>query len=546
MTHTQPGKNLFLFRQSSIIFYGFILIFFSCANKVAPTGGNKDVTPPKLVSSSPENFSTAYTGKEIKAEFDEYIQLVDLSKQLIISPIISPAPEIEAVKKTLSIKFENTLEENKTYTLNFGNAIADIHEKNSYENFQFVFSTGIYLDSLSVEGRVSFAENGKSEKGILVMLYKNDNDSVPLKGLPDYFARTSDDGQFKISNISAGSFKIFALKDRNSNYLFDQPDEEIAFLNDPIHSEDSSRTDLKLFKNEVEKLRLKSSVAETRNKIKIAFNTRAENITMKAEGSNAAPWAVEEYSTNRDTIVLWNTDTTKDSLKVIFYQAGLAFDTASFYMKKSASGKGSAIPKSTGVENNIINNFLESGKDFSLRFTSPIASVHREKISFTKDSIAFSDIKYNFIDSIKRNLTFNYPWKENEQYEIIFYPGAFNDIFNLTNDTVKIHFQLKPLSETGNVVLNLKTSRDGNYIVQLVNEKDEIIRVAAATSSGDLTFNSLNPVSSRFRIIVDENKNMRWDTGNYLKKKQPEKIIYFKEPVNVRANWDLEVEWILE
>lgn len=522
-----------------------MLCVSSCANKVTPSGGEKDIVPPKVVSSSPENFSKNFSQKEISIDFDEYIELVDLNKQLIISPLINPAPEISANKKTVKIKFEQPLTENTTYTFNFGSAIADVHEKNTFENFQFVFSTGSFLDSLSISGKIENAENLKTEKGILVMLYKSNEDSAPLKNPPDYFAKTDEAGNYKISNIGSGAYRIFALKDKNSNYLFDQPDEEIGFVSSQIVIGDSAKADLKLFKSIPEKIRLKSATVEEQGKLKIIFNSRAENVMMHSVGLEKNPWQLEEYSINKDTVVLWMTDTTLDSLKIIFLQNEQPFDTTFFSLKKKSGGKG-ANGKVAFLTSTAQSGWLDAGKEVPLLFSHPVSTINESKIIFKVDSIEVTGVAFFFSDSVKRNLVLKYDWQENKNYEFTFLPGAFNDIFNSENDTIKITFKLKQATEYGSVVLKLKTEKtDANYIVQIVNDKDEVIRQKITPASDNINFDFLYPGSYRYRIIYDENKNNRWDTGNYLQKVQPEKVIYYNEPVTIRANWDLESEWQL-
>lgn len=527
-----------------------IVILSSCANRIAPSGGEKDVQMPKIVSSSPENFSTSFNQKEIRIDFDEYIQLIDLNKQLIISPIIDPAPEISAIKKSLKIKFEKPLSENTTYTFNFGSAIADVHENNIYENFQFVFSTGDYLDSLSVSGKVENAENLKTEKGTLVMLYKNMEDSVPYKKLPDYFAKTDDAGNYKIGNIGNGAFKIFALKDKNNNYLFDHPDEEIAFLSSPVEISDSSKADLKLFKNPPDKIQLKSSIIEEQGKLKIIFNSRAEEIKLKTIDVEKNPWMLEEFTPNKDTLTLWITDTILDALKIVFLKNEQPFDTTIFVLKKKVTGKGTKA-KTFSFTADTYGTDINAEQKLKIVFTHPVKVMDESKIIFKIDSIPATGINFSFPDSVKRNLVGKFDWQENKSYELLFLPGAVKDIFNSENDTVKISFKLKLVTEFGSVLLKLKTgSNNTSYIVQLVNDKDEVIREKVISSSApdiaELSFDLLNPASYRFKVIYDENMNNRWDAGNYLKKLQPEMVIYHKEPVGIRANWDLEAEWSLE
>src|SRR6187551_2417345 len=154
------------------LLYFIVLIFNSCAIRVNPTGGDKDVLPPKVLHTVPENYSVNVKTNDVVIMFDEYIQLKDINTQLVVSPLLKYTPETHIRKKSLEIHFLDTLEPNTTYTMNFGNSIADNNEGNSLENYQFVFSTGSVVDSLKISGRVEFAFDHKKETGILAMIYK--------------------------------------------------------------------------------------------------------------------------------------------------------------------------------------------------------------------------------------------------------------------------------------------------------------------------------------------------------------------------------------
>jgi hypothetical protein len=211
---------------------GLIIFVPGCAKIGAPTGGPKDVTPPKYVDGVPENHSRNFTGKEISFRFDEFIVLDNISSELLISPPLSGRPEVRLRDKTVRVRLKDNLLPNTTYTLNFGNAIADLNEKNPLPDFEFVFSTGPVLDSLSVTGSAVNAFNHKplKDQAITVMLYDNLADSAPYKDRPRYIGRTSKDGLFMVNNIRPDTFRVVAINDANSNMKYDPGTEEIAFL----------------------------------------------------------------------------------------------------------------------------------------------------------------------------------------------------------------------------------------------------------------------------------------------------------------------------
>jgi len=222
----------------SRLYYLFLITYFfsiGCANPgTSLSGGEKDETPPQLLLSTPENFTTNFTAEEVIIEFDEFLKLGNAAAKLIISPVMDKKPEVKIRGKELHIKFLSELLPDRTYTLNFGDGIADLNENNSIENFSYVFSTGSEIDSLQISGQVTSAFTNEPAEGVAVMLYQEDNDSLPMTDLPIYLSLTDKEGYYNLQNLASGSYKIFALKDANSNYLFDQPKEEIAFLDSLI------------------------------------------------------------------------------------------------------------------------------------------------------------------------------------------------------------------------------------------------------------------------------------------------------------------------
>jgi len=281
-----------------------LLLLASCANIVTPSGGSKDITPPAVVKSSPENYSTRFDVDIVTITFDEFIQLQDLRNHLIISPPIEQAPDFRIKGKTVIIKFAEKLVDNTTYTINFGDAIRDITESNPIENFQYVFSTGDFLDSLSIKGKVENAFDLKTAKGTLVMLYACSNtsseyDSLPYKELPNYFAKTDASGGFKINNIKEGKYQVFALKDENRNYLYDLPNEQIAFLNKTIDPAGSSEILLPLFEETKSKQRLKKAYAEQYGKLTFIFNEPTNNVRLRPLNfSSKKPWEIVDFTKN--------------------------------------------------------------------------------------------------------------------------------------------------------------------------------------------------------------------------------------------------------
>lgn len=207
------------------------ILIVGCAKQGAPTGGPKDEAPPVVLKTVPENYSTNFSSRKILITFDEYLDMANFTQELVVSPPMEEKPVVKLRNKTLIIEFEEELKGDVTYTFNFGEGIKDLNEKNVLLNYEYVFSTGDLLDSLSIKGTLKNAfDLLPPEPPIFVMLYLAQGDSLPLTDIPYYVGRTDKEGNFAVNNLREGTYKLFVLKDGNNNFLFDQPNEQIAFL----------------------------------------------------------------------------------------------------------------------------------------------------------------------------------------------------------------------------------------------------------------------------------------------------------------------------
>ena len=232
-----------------------LLLITQCAKKGTPTGGPKDETPPVLIRAVPPNYTTNFNSKEIRIYFDEYIKLKDLNKNLIVSPPMEPAAIITpmgSASKYIDIEIMDTLLPNTTYVFNFGESVVDNNEGNPFSYFKYVFSTGDYIDSLTVTGVIRDALKYEPDNYVTVMLYEADStytDSLIYNEVPRYVTNTLDSSVvFELSNIKAGRYKLAALKDENNNYTFQPDKDKIAFYNGFIDVPTDSVYVLRLFK----------------------------------------------------------------------------------------------------------------------------------------------------------------------------------------------------------------------------------------------------------------------------------------------------------
>ena len=224
----------------------------SCGQQIPPTGGPRDSIAPKLVSANPGERTLNFKGNKIVLTFDEYIGVERPFEKLVISPTPKKFPDAIGKLREVTVKLKDTLEENTTYTIDFQDAIRDINENNPIKEFSYTFSTGSYIDSGFLVGRVINAENGKPDSTLIAVLQRDLSDSAVAKQTPRYYTRLKGDGSFTFKNIKPGTYNLFALKDVDGMKKYDQSSEMIGFLPKPVIIGKDTAFTLFAFKTEEE------------------------------------------------------------------------------------------------------------------------------------------------------------------------------------------------------------------------------------------------------------------------------------------------------
>ena len=524
------------------LFVGILVMLVNCANRGTPSGGEKDLEPPKIVKSSPENYTTNFNGKEIKINFDEYIKIKNVQKQLIISPPMDPAPDITplgSASKSITIKINDTLMPNTTYAFNFGQSIVDNNEENPYSYYRYVFSTGAYIDSLSVKGAIIDAEKREPETFVTVMLYEVDStyaDSTVYKTKPKYVTNTLDSvSTFSIDNIKSGKYRLIALKDDNGNYTYQQKSDRIGFYDKEISVPTDSFYEIKLFK-EVADFKMDRPVQLAKQKIQFGYQGDPKTTTIEMLGSKPDDFEHRIIKdAEKDTLYYWykpnvEIDTTYFVVKNKTYVDTLKhrfrdLKVDSLRIKSSASGT------------------INYDEDFSIEGNVPFVKLDLNKVKvIDKDSLNV-DFETQF-DTLKNSYSFKFDKSEANTYKIQFLPEAVTDFFGNVNDTLNYSVKTKRFSDLSDIRVNL-VNEVYPLIVQLTDAKGKVIYEQFADAPRMFDFRRINPTTYYLRVVFDTNGNRKWDTGNYLKKIQPERISYRPTPVDARTGWDTVEEFTL-
>ena len=585
----------------------YVLILFNrCASIGTISGGPKDEDLPKMIGSKPKMYATNFNGKEIRIDFDEYVQLKDVNQQFNASPPLKKKPLIWIKNKTVIVEYTDTLKENTTYTFNFGNSISDLNEGNVYTNFEFVFSTGNFIDSLGIRGRIVNAFNLNPDKeAVLAELYSNLSDSAPLKEIPLFTGRTDTKGYFFINNVKPGTYRLYALKDKNYNYIYNPVTEAIAFSDSTVllesselSKENKSRilfpSDSLLFskiKDTIRRKQVKDSIIS--NKTKNAMyadlylfyekdkkqylkdygrkNKRFFYITfnkpLKEDSINLIPvyyktkdWYLIDKSPTHDSIVGWIKDTNlikTDTLRTIIQYWGnnkkgeliWKSDTVRLNYsgtEKSEKKSNKAKPETSKVTTSI-NGTIDLNEVPIVSSEFPLKNIDLHDIQlFQKiDTVEFPSKFEITRDSLsQRKLFLKSKWIEQTNYKLKIFPGAFQNIYKIPYDTFIIAFSVQKLDYYGKLTVNF-TGVEIPVIVQLLSN-DKVEYEKYVTSNMPVVFDFVKPETYTLKAIFDKNGDKIWTTGNLLNKIQPEKVIFYKDEIKMRSNWDVNLEWNLK
>ncbi|MEN9611875.1 MAG: hypothetical protein RLZZ628_2689 [Bacteroidota bacterium] len=527
-------------------------MFIGCANIVAPIGGKKDTTPPKIVKArSTPNLQTHFKKQNIDLVFDEWLKLDDVYNQVVVSPPLNEHPEVTLDGKTVHVKFakEEVLRENATYTINFGTSVKDFTEGNPATDLRFVFSTGAILDSLTFRARVVDAEKDEPLDNLLVMLYDNTADSVVRKIKPFYFARTDKSGVAKIENIKAGTFKCFALKDNDLNYIFNQDGETIGFPDSLITLPQLDTAVLKIRAfDPVAKFRLKNK--ETNNYGFVKLNFSGDVHKAKIHWQNGISKVIPEYG--KDTMRLWY-DNTSDAAWYVYAQTDT--NKTDTIRVKPTGNRADFLKKNkfmaTSIKQKVGNDPIYPTpvhplKAHLIRFNYPIWNIDTSNISITDTFSKKMPFRCER-DSLQPNVLYLKPknaWVEGMKYQIQLLPNAVTNLFDLKNDTLHQAILIQNRKELGDIQLKIKgLDKQKSYLIQLLTggQSVEAQFFADKVVSFEKRIEGLNPDIYTIKIVEDLNQNRVWDTGDYDKKAQPERI-FWKKLEQLRSNWELEAE----
>jgi len=458
--------------QGTYLFSGLCLIIclaVSCGQPMPPTGGPRDSLPPLLVRAQPSDSTRNFSGNRITLTFDEYVQVDNPFEKVSFSPVPKVKPQIDAKLKNVTIRIKDTLEPNTTYSIDFGDAIRDINENNPIKGYAYVFSTGPVIDTAEISGRVIYAETGKTDSLMQVVLHRDMDDSAVAKSKPRYVTRTDAKGYFSFRFLAPGTYHIFALKDADGGLKYDQKSEYFGFADSAVTTGDPRPVTL------------------------FAFQEEPEDANRKPAGSS------QPAARN------------KDDKRLKF---SLSLD---------------------GDKLDILGSLV-------MTFESKLSGWDTSRFRLTDENFRPLPNPALLPDSTNRKLTVTHTWTAGMKYRIILQKDFARDSAGnsiLRADTLK--FEAKKESEYGALNVRVK-GLDTTLRPVLLIYREETLEKSQPMRQARFSFKLFRPGDYNIRILYDRNGNGRWDTGDYWKKLQPERVTSRKQKLSIRPNWDNEFE----
>ena len=548
------------------------LVLVGCANRgVGPQGGPKDSIPPTAVKSVPENGTVNFTGRRIEITFNEYIQLDNISANLLMSPPQQRPPDVKARGKRVLIQFTDSLRDSTTYTIDFGDAICDYTEKNPIHGYCFGFSTGPTIDTLETTGVVLDAENLKPRKGIIVGIHDDLSDTAFTK-LPFLrIARTDSMGLYRIANMHAGTYRLYAVDDVSRDNRL-TPGESVAFAEQTITvtAPDTAATDslpahrdtLYLFMPQQQRLYLQRTTRDEQHRIRIAFSTGPDSLPTIRPLIDSLNYNTY-FSRNNDTVTLWLLDSASIRPDSLYFEVRYRRTDSLFHLewatdtvlarwraprlsaKAQAAQERNRRNRRLGIKTNASKNF-ELYDTLRLTAATPLALIREEAMHLyerkEKDTVdhpvPFTIASH---DTLPLQLLFVAKLEPGKKYELCLDSAALTDVYGITHVAGSYSLTLKTPEDYSTIRVTIEPF-DPSMRIQVLNGREQVLQEQSAQSDGAL-FRYLKPDAYYLRMYKDVNGDGKWTTGSWDDKRQPEKVYVNPTKIQTKSNWDFEETW---
>ncbi len=529
-------KGLFRFLFFSVLVLGlFEISISSCASQSSPQGGPRDTIAPQLDTSFPPNQTILFNATEIELRFEEYVELKNPFDQVNISPLLDEDIDVRGKGKKVFISLSDSLKENTTYIISFGSALTDLTEGNANKDFKYVFSTGTYIDSLEIMGTLFDAYTGAAQKEFLVALYSADRvssrDTFLEVERPDYYAFSDEGGHFHMTNIKGGKYLLAAFTDKDGDFKRGSQKDPIAFWGDTILLSPDTIYDLDLLVYEPEQaLRFYNARQEGPGHVQLAFNKPADSF--KIELLNGVKDSGFFYFSPKHDTLNYYFDFKADSLVFRFNYDTLFVDSLVTVRLREMSTK---LKFGTATK--------EVRPRDTIRFRS-----NRPILGWEKDSVWYitkqdSLHKIPQADSMDPFLWYFYPPQQSPlRFEMK--KGAIRSFGMELESPKSFDIKLRSGEDLGSIDFKVVVADSGQaYLLQILESDGKPYFLRSFSDSIAVSLKNEIPRKFKAFLIQDRDTNDVFSPGDFKLNRLPEKRVPYSEELEIRANWELEIEW---
>jgi uncharacterized protein (DUF2141 family) len=516
-------------------FWFLLFTALGCARIVAPDGGPKDTEGPELDSlfSSRQN-QLRFQKQDLRFTFKEWIKPVDASR-ITINPPLAKKPRIKLDRKTVIFQWheEEVLRENTTYVIDFGESIQDLREGNP-TRFQYIFSTGDQIDTLSITGQVRKAFSGEAAEEVSIFFYDNLSDTAFSKARPFSIIKSDKTGLWKANNLKPGAYQLLAVKDANKNNKYDIGTEEAGFLSEPLQlpADTASQPPVLSIGPGQKPFQILSKDLNLWQTVRVGFTGPSDQV--KTEWPNSITDVMRENL--RDTLLIYYKGTQPWNLTLQL--PGGKSDTLQVRPPLSAPALAPLQIVQPKAGTLITPN---PAYPLPLEFNTPVVLTNPARILWLKDSVPATSPAL-----VRDSITYS-KWRlpiaqNKEATQLIILPGAFTDYFGKElKDTLRYNVKTLEAKSLGNYNIMLNNLNPELYYLLQVFQGTAFISSQRITQkqSYSFTLKSIPLGQYNLRITIDNNNNGKWDGPAPERKILPEKTSLQKLP-DLKANWDVE------
>ncbi len=570
-----------------------------CARQMAPQGGPKDSLPPRVVVLNPEYGMKNFTAKRIIVEFDEYVQLKDQQKEFYTSPWMEKPPLVTLRGRGFIIDIKDSLKPNTTYAFNFGSCVEDNNEGNPLNDFRYVFSTGTTIDSMVMSGYTADAYKGDSVSKCFIFFYPAQADSVAAYdstmfwSKPSVIARSQSNGMFIAQNLKPAPYRVYAMEDRNGNKTYEPGVDRVAFLDSVYNPQDmpgfgihfdtmrkylvpDPQLYFRMFMDKSFKRQLLASTARPgQHKAVLSFAAPYPEIrSMHLDGIDSTHIITEYLKPERDSIALWfdlPKEELPDSIRgTITYMRhdslsrleevtdSLKLNWRLFEKKKTEREKErekkrleKEKPENPFKFQSEASSALNPLKDIPLTFDYPLTAIDSQRISLIRvgeeDKLYRVRFKFDRDTSNIRRWILSAPWSPGQKYRLVIPDSVFRNVAGEYNDTIRTEFTVNSPDKFATLNLKIKGKTPGSrYVLQLMGAGEKVAQEIPHAGDGEYTFQYVDIGTASIRVVEDINDNGKWDPGNLVERRQPERVEYYvpesgEKEIITKMNWTIDL-----